>query len=286
MNINNYYGNKRITTALLLAAGMGSRLYPLTHNLPKCLTLVNEKSILERLVINLKQQGFKRLVIVTGYLENYIREALGTKSGNMTIEYIYSPLYKTTNNIYSLWMARERINEPFILVESDLVFDVSQLDDMIYPDRIAVAHMQPWMNGTTVTINKSQQIKSFQNGTAEHLDENNYKTVNMYSFSLSSWHAIVERLNQYISAGKVNCYYETIFAEMIGEGNLSLQAVSFDRNPWYEIDTIKDLAEAEKIIHADINKTGILENILSLTSDISINFTEKIKYLEPHKIAG
>lgn len=286
MNIKNYYGNKRITTALLLAAGMGSRLYPLTHNSPKCLTLVNEKSILERLVINLKQQGFKRLVIVTGYLENYIREALGTKSGNMTIEYIYSPLYKTTNNIYSLWMARERINEPFILVESDLVFDVSQLDDMIYPDRIAVAHMQPWMNGTTVTINKSQQIKSFQNGTAEHLDENNYKTVNMYSFSLSSWHAIVERLNQYISAGKVNCYYETIFAEMVGEGNLSLQAVSFDIKPWYEIDTIKDLAEAEKIIHADINKSGILENILSLTSDISINFTEKIKYLEPHKVAG
>ena len=286
VNLNNYYGNKRITTALLLAAGTGSRLYPLTQNSPKCLTLVNEKSILERLVISLKQQGFKRFVIVTGYMENCIREFLGTKSGNMTIEYIYSPLYKTTNNIYSLWIARERINEPFILVESDLVFDVSQLDDMVYPDRIAVAHMQPWMNGTTVTINKSQQIKSFQNGTAGHLDEIRYKTVNIYSFSLSSWRAIVERLNQYISAGNVNCYYETIFAEMVEEGNLSLQAVSFDRKPWYEIDTIKDLAEAEKIIPADINKTGILKNILSLTSDISINPTGKIKHLGTHKIAG
>lgn len=284
--MNNYYGNKRITTALLLAAGTGSRLYPLTQNSPKCLTMVHEKSILERLVINLKQQGFKRLVIVTGYLENYIREALGTKSGNMTIEYIYSPLYKTTNNIYSLWMARERINEPFILVESDLVFDVSQLDDMIYPDRIAVAQMQPWMNGTTVTINKSQQIKNFHNGTAAQLDKNNYKTVNMYSFSLFSWHAIVDRLNQYISAGKVNCYYETIFAEMVREGNLSLQAVSFDRKPWYEIDTIHDLAEAEKVINADINKTGVLENIFSLTSDISINFNEKRKYLGTQGIAG
>lgn len=286
VNINNYYGNKRITTALLLAAGTGSRLYPVTRNSPKCLTLVNEKSILERLVINLKQQGFKRLVIVTGYLENYIREFLGTKSGNMTIEYIYSPLYKTTNNIYSLWMARERINEPFVLFESDLVFDASLLDNMIFPDRIAVAQMQPWMNGTTVTINKSQQIKSFQNGTAGHLDKNNYKTVNIYSFSLSSWHAIVERLNQYISAGKVNFYYETIFAEMVEEGNLSLQAVSFDRKPWYEIDTIMDLAEAEKIIPTDINKTGILENILSLTSDISLKLTEKIKPLGTHKIAG
>ena len=76
LNFNNFYGNERITTALLLAAGTGSRLYPLTRNSPKCLTLVNEKSILERLIIGLKQQGFKRLVIVTGYQENCIRELL------------------------------------------------------------------------------------------------------------------------------------------------------------------------------------------------------------------
>ena len=76
INLNNYYGNKRITTALLLAAGTGSRLFPLTQNSPKCLTLVNDKSILERLVVGLKQKGFKRLVIVTGYQENCIREFL------------------------------------------------------------------------------------------------------------------------------------------------------------------------------------------------------------------
>ncbi len=66
MNINsdNYYGDNRISTALLLAAGTGSRLFPLTKSSPKCLTLVNEKSILERLVTNLKRQGFNRLVIV------------------------------------------------------------------------------------------------------------------------------------------------------------------------------------------------------------------------------
>jgi len=123
-NFNNFYDNECITTALLLAAGTGSRLYPLTRNSPKCLTLVNEKSILERLVTCLKLQGFKRLVIVTGYQENCIREFLGIKSKDMTIEYIFSPLYKTTNNIYSLWIAREIINEPFMLIESDLVFDV------------------------------------------------------------------------------------------------------------------------------------------------------------------
>ncbi len=286
INLNNYFNSNRITTALLLAAGTGSRLFPLTQNSPKCLTLVNEKSILERLIIGLKKQGFKRLVIVTGYQENCIKEFLGTKSGNMTIEYIYSPFYRTTNNIYSLWMAREVINEPFVLVESDLVFDVSQLDDMIFPDRIAVAPMAPWMNGTTISINQSQQIKSFHNDNASHLNENRYKTVNIYSFSLASWQAIVERLNKYISTNKVNCYYETVFGEMVADGNLSLKAIPFDNKLWYEIDTIEDLAEAEKLFPSDINKTGIPDNIILPTSDISNQFIKTNKHLEAKEITG
>lgn len=267
--------NQHITTALLLAAGMGSRLFPLTQNAPKCLTLVNEKSILERLIISLKKQGFKRLVIVTGYQEECIREFLGTKSGSITIEYIYSPSYRITNNIYSLWMARERINEPFLLLESDLIFDDSLLEGMIFPDRIAVASIQQWMNGTTVSINKSQQVKNFRNDISTYFNEIRYKTVNIYSFSLSSWHAIVERLNQYISAGKVNCYYETVLGEMVADGNLSLKAVSFDNKPWYEIDTIEDLVKAEKLFSTDMTEIGIPGNIILQSSDISNRITKK-----------
>ncbi|NOR46455.1 MAG: NTP transferase domain-containing protein [Methanosarcinaceae archaeon] len=245
------HSNGLVTTALLLAAGKGSRLYPLTHDTPKCLTMVHEASILERLVTNLSKQGFKRLVVVTGYQEKSIREFLGTQACGMKIDYIFSPLYETTNNIYSLWMAREIINEPFMLIESDLVFDVSLLDDMRHPDRIAVARMQPWMNGSTVTINQAQHVKKFQNGIAGTFDEIRYKTVNIYSFSLSSWHSIIEKLDQYISAGIVNDYYETVFAEMVTEGSLSLKIVSFENKPWYEIDTIEDLAKAKKLFPAD-----------------------------------
>ena len=261
-NLNTHYDNKRITTALLLAAGTGSRLFPLTRNSPKCLTLVNEKTILERLVIGLKKKGFKRLVIVTGYQEDCIKEFLGTISGNMTIEYVHNPLYRTTNNIYTLWLAREIINEPFVLVESDLVFDVSQLDDMVYPDRIAIAPIAPWMNGTTISINQTQQINSFHTDNATHLNKDRYKTVNIYSFSLVSWHAIIEKLNQYIAANKVNCYYETVFGEMVADGNLSLQAVLFDNKLWYEIDTIEDLAEVEKLFPAKLKNAVIPEDAL------------------------
>ena len=242
---NTYNKNELINTAVLLAAGTGSRLHPLTQHMPKCLTLVNGISILERLIFCLNQYRFKRLIVVTGYMEDRIREVLGNRRGSMEIDYIFSPLYETTNNIYSLWMARGIINDPFLLIESDLVFDTSLLDDMLYPDRIAVAPMLPWMNGSTVTVNQFQYVTKFHNGVGS-LDEIRYKTVNIYSLSLSSWHGISKRLDQYISDGMVNDYYEAVFAAMVTDGSLSFQAVSFDNKPWYEIDTIADLAEAEK----------------------------------------
>jgi choline kinase len=241
------YPPKRITTALLLAAGTGSRLLPLTKKAPKCLTLVNETSILERLVKSLNENGFKRLVVVTGHLEDCIRNFLDTRAGNLSIEYVFSPLYKTTNNIYSLWMARNIINEPFLLIESDLVFDPSLLKGMLSPDRIAVAKMKPWLNGSTVTINASNMINAFHSDAVNGSGGIRYKTVNIYSISVSSWSLIVEKLNQFIQAGRVNDYYEIVFKQLVKEKSLSFEAVFFDHKPWYEIDTAEDLASAERL---------------------------------------
>ena len=263
MNTNSdiYYGDNRISTALLLAAGTGSRLFPLTKNSPKCLTLVNGKSILERLVNNLKMQGFKRLVIVTGFKDESIKDFLGSNSGDLEIEYIHSPLYRTTNNIYSLWMARNSINEPFVLLESDLVLSTLLLDKMVYPDKMAVAKMQPWLNGTTVSLDQQNQVTQFQKGTPDSALDIRYKTVNIYSFSLSSWQAVIKKLNQYVSIGNVNCYYEAVFAEMIADESLSFESVSFDHMPWYEIDTIKDLAEAEKLFPVELKEKSIFKEV-------------------------
>ena len=114
--------------------------------------------------------------------------------------------------------------------------------------------MKPWLDGTTVSVNKSNQVTQFQKGTIEAYSDIRYKTVNIYSFSLSSWKAIVKRLNQYISEGIVNCYYEAIFSEMVSDKSLKFEAVSFDHKPWYEIDTVHDLSEAEKLFPIKINK--------------------------------
>ena len=237
---------EQVRTALLLAAGTGSRLAPLTDKTPKCLVPVNEISILERLVDALRLHNFKRLVIVVGHHADAIRNFLGTRAGGMKITYINSPVYRTTNNIYSLWLARKAINEPFLLIESDLVFDPEMLKDMLQPDRIAVSRLQPWMNGTTVTINSHQTVKAFQKDV-QKTDGKQYKTVNIYSLSTQTWQLVRKRLDHHISNNMVNGYYETVFADMVTENCLSFAPVLFDADRWYEIDTLADLHAADQI---------------------------------------
>ncbi len=240
-----------ITTAVLLAAGTGSRLKPLTNDAPKCLSEVNGTAILERLVRCLSENGFKHLIVVVGYLDQRVREFLEGSSGEMTVEYVVNPRYSTTNNLYSLWLARLTIDNPFLLVESDVVFNTSLLAGMSQPDRIATSKLQGWMQGTTVTIDPLQQVSAFQVGTNEAPGEVCHKTVNMYSFAMATWRRVTDRLTEHVVAGNVNEYYETVFAEMVADGSLSLEAVDFDSKCWYEIDTLEDLHEAEKMFPED-----------------------------------
>jgi len=250
--------NNRPSTALLLAAGMGTRLQPLTADNPKCLTEINGVPILHRLVECLLQHGFKRLVVVVGHLEYCIRDYLERWSHVITIDYIVSPVYKTTNNIYSLWLAREAIKEPFLLIESDLVFDECLFEKMLYPDRIAVSHILPWMNGTTVTMDNLGNVSAFHSAGQIDYRNRHYKTVNMYSFSPLTWQKVAFDLDRYIMAGRVHEYYEAVFGEMVANGSILFQSVLFDTSRWYEIDTLEDMYEAERLF-AD-TRSRVYEN--------------------------
>ncbi len=239
-----------VSTAVLLAAGSGCRLQPLTRNHPKCLTEVGGVPILERLVNALNDHGFERLIVVVGYLEHRIRAFLEGCRGPLAVDYVVNARYRTTNNLYSLWLAREAIRQPFLLLESDLLFDAHLLKLLQQPDRMAVSPLRSWMNGTTVSIDRLQRVRRFHlPGMVRHPPPNSveYKTVNMYSLSLSSWARIVRRLTHHVVSGRVSDYYESVFAEMVADGSLHLEPVFFDPDSWYEVDTVDDLHRAERL---------------------------------------
>lgn len=239
-----------VTTALLLAAGTGSRLAPLTHESPKCLTELNGQSFLARLVDSLVLNGIRRLVVVVGHLDSHIREHMADLDSELEVVFVDNPRYRTTNNIFSLWLARFELSEPFLLVESDLIFEPAQLEPLLQPDRMAVSRRLPWMNGSTVTVNPFDRVTAFHEG-ADSLDSTtHYKTVNIYSFSMKTWERVLERLRRHIGAERLNGYYETVLAELIDECWISLEAVFFDEQCWYEVDTVADLRAAERMFPA------------------------------------
>jgi NDP-sugar pyrophosphorylase family protein len=103
------------------------------------------------------------------------------------------------------------------------------------------------MYGSTVELGPQGQVSAFRKGDDVHGDARQYKTVNIYSISLASWKRIEKCLGRYVSAGRLGEYYEVVFAEMIADGTLSFDAVFFDADRWYEIDTRQDLRKAENL---------------------------------------
>jgi GTP:adenosylcobinamide-phosphate guanylyltransferase len=222
----------QVRTALLLAAGLGSRLAPLTDAVPKCLVSVGGMPILERLVRSLDTHGFERLVVVTGYQADAIRGYLGESFAGIAFEYILSPLFETTNNIYSLWLARDLIDEPFLLVESDLVFEEHLLAPLLQPDRIAVSRQLPWMSGTTVTLDGGGNVNAFYPPPpgvyGQHCtDIDHFMAVNMCSLARETWGDVRERLDQHVAAGQTGLFYESVFEEMAADGSMAPLAVIF-----------------------------------------------------------
>lgn len=111
-------------TAVILAAGMASRLRPLTDDRPKCLLSVGGKTLLQRTVDNLLENGISRLIVVTGYLSGMIRAFLTENYPGLDITFIDNTDYQTTNNIYSLWLTKPHVaGHEFLLLDSDILFD-------------------------------------------------------------------------------------------------------------------------------------------------------------------
>ena len=110
--------------AIILAAGTASRLRPLTDSTPKCLLKIGGRNLLQRSIDALTANGISQLVIVTGYLHEQIESFVDQQYPSLRVTYIYNKEYSTTNNIYSLWLARpEADGEDVLLLDSDLLYD-------------------------------------------------------------------------------------------------------------------------------------------------------------------
>lgn len=235
--------------AIMLAAGKGSRLGKYTKNNTKCMLEVHGKTLLERAIDALLLAGIKDFIIVLGYkgenVKKYIREKGLDKKIN--IIYVDNDVYDTTNNIYSLYLAKDYlIKDDTILLESDLIYDVSivkKLVDSKYDSAAVIAKYEEWMDGTVVTLNDEGFINSFiERKNFEYKNADNcYKTVNIYKFSKEfSEKFYLPFLESYIKAYGNNDYYELVLKVISGLKEVKLHGFKLTGEDWYEIDDAQD----------------------------------------------
>ena len=241
--------------AIILAAGMGRRLGELTHDNTKCMVAVNGVPIIDRLLGQLGRQQLERVVIVVGYKGQELKEHIGHRYDDvLKIEYVENPVYDKTNNIYSLALAKDKLQEDdTLLIESDLVFSdrlIPMIVENPQPNIALVAKYESWMDGTMVTIDDDDNIVNFISKDAFNYNDaaSYFKTVNIYKFSREfSVTKYVPFLNAYTQAVGNNEYYENVLRILSMLDSHDMKALPIGQEHWYEIDDKQDLDIAEAI---------------------------------------
>jgi histidinol-phosphate/aromatic aminotransferase/cobyric acid decarboxylase-like protein len=244
--------------ALILAAGMGRRLKELTKDSTKCMVKVNGKTLIERMLFQLDRLDLTEIIIVVGYKAERLISFVKDFNVKTQITFVTNDVYEQTNNIYSLYLARNYlINDDTLLLESDLIFSDDVLNKIMnssYPNLSLVAKYENWMDGTVVTIDDNNNITSFVNKKEFNFKhtEQYYKTVNIYKFSKHfSKSYYVPFLEAYIEAQGHNAYYEQVLKVINTIEKSQMKATILENEEWYEIDDTQDLDIAESIFSKD-----------------------------------
>lgn len=239
--------------ALMLAAGMGKRLGKYTAGNTKCMLNVDGKTLLERAIEALLDAKVNKLVLVVGYkgenVKKYIlEECTNPRIKDMEITFIDNDIYDKTNNIYSLYLAKDELaKDDTILLESDLIYDYKLIKRLVKNEEknlVTVAKYKQWMDGTVIKVDNDNNILEFiekKNFDFKDIDKY-YKTVNIYKFDKEFLNrAFIPFLEAYIKAYGENEYYELVLKIIAHLSRSSLKALDVSDIKWYEIDDSQDL---------------------------------------------
>lgn len=244
--------------AIILAAGMGKRLKELTKNNTKCMVSVNDETLIERVLRQLDALHLDRIILVVGYKGEMLTQYVHTLHIKTPIVFVTNSVFDKTNNIYSLYLAKEYLSEDdTLLLESDLIIEDGVLGKMLQhqePNLVLVAKYESWMDGTVVTLDDKQRITGFLDKKQFRFCDTStyYKTVNIYRFSkeFSNSHYI-PFLEAYSKALGNNEYYEQVLKVIALLDEPKIKAMVLDKERWYEIDDIQDLDIAQCLFEPD-----------------------------------
>ncbi len=242
----------KTTVAVVLVAGLGSRLRPITDDRPKALVDIGGETILARAVRLLESYGVRKVVLATGYREDAVRAAMAGVP--VVVEYCRNPEFDRTQNSVSLALCRSRVgSDAFFKLDGDVVFQrqvLERLDQSSAELAVAVdAGRVLDAEAMKVTLSESTSgldISAFGKGI--ELGRSAGESIGIERISARAAPALWQALEAAASAGETGLYYEDVYSRLIATGALRAEAVAVGDLPWTEVDDFDDLERARALV--------------------------------------
>jgi choline kinase len=230
--------------ALILAAGMGTRLKPLTNDSPKSLITVAGKTIFENQINNLYKNGINEIIIVTGYKADAISNIVNKKFPEVHV--IENINYATTNNMYSAYMARTALKDcEFLMMNADVFFDASIIYELLRfnAKNAIVTDFGNFLDESMKVVERDERLVQI---SKEILKENALgSSIDIYKFSEEGGTAFFNKCAHYIEVlNNNNLWSEVALNDILSEVVFKACPVN---GRWIEIDTLADLQEANTL---------------------------------------
>ncbi|MCD8093033.1 MAG: phosphocholine cytidylyltransferase family protein [Bacteroides sp.] len=236
--------------AIILAAGIASRLRPLTDTQPKCLLKVGEHSLLERTMNALINNGIKEFIIVTGYCQQQIVDFVQARYPQQDITFIYNERYASTNNTYSLWLtASQAAKEEVLLLDSDILFDPQVVTELLHSekaDTLAVNRHKLGEEEIKVITDPEGRIMEISKTCS--ISQAIGESIGIEKMSAAYTTALFQELEILIKQENLdNIFYERAFERLIPQG-YSFFATDTSQFFSIELDTVEDFRQAQQLI--------------------------------------
>lgn len=247
---------------IILAAGQGTRLYPLTADSPKCLLDIDKNTpfLMHTLDSLLELFSAEDINIVIGYKQGKIINFLEKIEKFNKINCIYNPFYKFTNSIVSLHFCEKIFNslEPVLVINSDVYFDKEMLRHFIfnYSDSIIVDSSVCQDYQIHYNFKSNLAMHSGKNLSSKYSRKNLAEYIGITQFyTAQSKKCIIDNMADFIADGKYDTWYETALNECFKIIDFEIFDIA-DKFPWVEIDTYKDLLKVREVYKAGEKKNG------------------------------
>lgn len=233
--------------AVVLAAGLGSRLRPLTDDRPKALVAVGGRTLLGRMLDSLAAHGVEHLVVATGYRGDAVAAALRDAPIRVTLR--PNPDYDTTQNVTSFAICADDLRgEAFFKLDGDVLFMPEVLQRLEAADAdlaVAVDGRERADAEAMKVVVEGDRIRRFGKQLAAELAAG--ETIGIERVSAAASGVVVNGLIRAVAEGRTDIYYEDVYDELVRQDQLTAAPVEVGDLPWTEVDDPADLARAERL---------------------------------------